>query len=913
MQHSDSGGVFNPYKQRFKFKYFLIDTSVLVAADGIHVIEQSLLKWLTQIDGKLVITDLAREEVEHQLKDRDPAKYEGIGATLNRLQQMNHLNVLAVEKDAVRHGVTNTDTLLDVISQNIFRDGFVLITQDHQVAQQAFLAARSEAISRDAKPFEAVFVKHNALYCWTQNTQPSDITTAGGIQLHGQKLEEEIAGNNYKVIPDSSALLLQSRDSKEMIGPPYFEDSLFPKLASTGTPLLLLQRVKREILKHSNAGNRNPELARTAEKCLRVLHKFKKHQLLVEVGEEDEVGDGGKMFADPLILRMISKYQRTTNLCVIVQDNALANALISSRDHASPYKLVVARINLKGVLTEATIRSENSSANASTKQSANTSPHLASSKPPSKKTLASAANPAKTVKSRKSPKNKSTPHPFPLSTQPRLLSVTPLADIKLPETGAQLSTTNGDVVVLGEFINQGGEGNIYQTSVPGQVCKVYHASCRTQERVDKLSVMLSRSTNFLGVAWPTAIVNDATGEFVGFLMPEAKGKTLRVAVQSKMFLAKNYPSWSRKDLTKLARRIVVIAKRLHQMNVFVGDVNALNILVDDTGNICFVDADSFQVGDYPCPVGTETFTPANRQGMDYKSFLRTADDELFAFATLIFMVLFPGKAPYSVQGGGEIRENIKEHRFAYDPKNTERPPEGPWSAIWSHLSLGLKKNFIDSFANDKRVSLDKWHKDLSYAIKELESGKANDDLFPQERFVKKERQIDWNCSVCGITYQVDQNFIDRLKSKNHQYKCDSCRAKSSLEFAQNTRSTNCNECGVLFDIKRERYDDLQSKGKDMWCRFCRENILSRPKPQRQSDSGCFVATAAFRNAEATEVQWLRGYREQVLQRTVHGRMFCRFYYRIGPLLAVPVNRSKFLQKVSRSGIRYLVRLLSVRT
>lgn len=114
--------------------------------------------------------------------------------------------------------------------------------------------------------------------------------------------------------------------------------------------------------------------------------------------------------------------------------------------------------------------------------------------------------------------------------------------------------------------------------------------------------------------------------------------------------AGQFPQWNRMHLVELACTILRKIDKLHQYNVLIGDINPDNILLVDEKTVYFVDTDSYQVGAYPCPVGTDTFTPAARQGMDYSTFLRTKEDELFAVATLLFVILFPGKAPYSAMG-----------------------------------------------------------------------------------------------------------------------------------------------------------------------------------------------------------------------------------------------------------------------
>lgn len=88
-------------------------------------------------------------------------------------------------------------------------------------------------------------------------------------------------------------------------------------------------------------------------------------------------------------------------------------------------------------------------------------------------------------------------------------------------------------------------------------------------------------------------------------------------------------------------------KYLHDRNVILGDINPNNILVVSPTEVYFVDTDSYQIEGFPCPVGTINFTAPEIQRKDFSTFLRTIGNERFAVATLLFMIMLPGKPPYS--------------------------------------------------------------------------------------------------------------------------------------------------------------------------------------------------------------------------------------------------------------------------
>ena len=58
-------------------------------------------------------------------------------------------------------------------------------------------------------------------------------------------------------------------------------------------------------------------------------------------------------------------------------------------------------------------------------------------------------------------------------------------------------------------------------------------------------------------------------------------------------------------------------------------------------------------------------------------------------ATLLFMLMLPGKAPYAQQGGDSMENAIREGNFPYPcgDNHGSGVPEDPWRYQWSHLPL----------------------------------------------------------------------------------------------------------------------------------------------------------------------------------------------------------------------------------
>ncbi|MBU0641085.1 MAG: hypothetical protein KKB50_19675 [Planctomycetes bacterium] len=69
-----------------------------------------------------------------------------------------------------------------------------------------------------------------------------------------------------------------------------------------------------------------------------------------------------------------------------------------------------------------------------------------------------------------------------------------------------------------------------------------------------------------------------------------------------------------------------------------------------------------------------------------------------------------------------------------------------------------------------------------------------------------------------------------------------------------------------------------------------------------AQASCFVATVAFGDVLAPEVETLRRFRERVLCRTVAGRVMIAWYWRVGPRLAGFIEHRPRLRTAVRDGL-----------
>lgn len=455
------------------------------------------------------------------------------------------------------------------------------------------------------------------------------------------------------------------------------------------------------------------------------------------------------------------------------------------------------------------------------------------------------------------------------TTQDRILPVT-----YLPDEGDTVYTRNGSVQ-LKKKLAAGGAGIIYETDGLF-IAKIYKKDKNTQRRKNKIELMLSKKIECEGICYPVEALYNQNREFIGYLMPCAKGKEIQKSIFIKALFKKTFPDWKKRDTVELCITILKKIKYLHDRNIILGDINPMNILVVSPKEVYFVDVDSYQIEDFPCPVGMTNFTAPEIQGKHFPDFLRTMGNENFAVATLLFMIMLPGKPPYSQQGGGDPAANIIGMNFSYPfgDNSNKKTPEGPWRYIWSHLTYAIKEAFYQTFrknekhsAENTRLDVDKWLHLFNQYLYLLDSGRfAKQDemsveLFPTRH--KKSSKIEYSrCIKCGKEFpssKLENHICHDCLNKGEVYTCKKCGkeliytnyekyvkkspkhelCKDCYEYMrQPYRYVKCVDCGKTFEITNGEHLFYKKKGFDLpkRCKDCRKNSSSSTSGYRYNST-----------------------------------------------------------------------------
>ena len=222
---------------------------------------------------------------------------------------------------------------------------------------------------------------------------------------------------------------------------------------------------------------------------------------------------------------------------------------------------------------------------------------------------------------------------------------------------------------LVKLLGTGGEGEVFETDIPGYVVKVYNRSkpnvaARMPELEQKLLYMVntiqmnvvSKASGNCLVAWPRDVVYE-NGQFVGYLMPKvSNAKSILLINRGGPFAKQVVPDFNWKKALLIAENLAKVIRALHTYNIVVGDMNSNNILVYPNCDVAVIDTDSFDIRTkdnthYKCKVGTEAFLPPELQGRDLSrenaSFTRYSDE--FALAVHIFLLLAQNYHPFNVK------------------------------------------------------------------------------------------------------------------------------------------------------------------------------------------------------------------------------------------------------------------------
>lgn len=65
--------------------------------------------------------------------------------------------------------------------------------------------------------------------------------------------------------------------------------------------------------------------------------------------------------------------------------------------------------------------------------------------------------------------------------------------------------------------------------------------------------------------------------------------------------------------------------------------------------------------------------------------------------------------------------------------------------------------------------------------------------------------------------------------------------------------------------------------------------------RKNNGNGCYIATSVYGSYDCPQVWTLRRYRDDVLDKTIFGRLFIRIYYKLSPILVRTLGSTKLFK------------------
>lgn len=310
----------------------------------------------------------------------------------------------------------------------------------------------------------------------------------------------------------------------------------------------------------------------------------------------------------------------------------------------------------------------------------------------------------------------------------------------------------------------GGEGTVYTLPDNDNILvKIYKAETLKDPKkmqeirkriIDMIGLKQCAGMNFL--AWPLMPVYNSQKEIIGFVMRKCSGNSFLV-FRGPANIKKYFSRADRVFLANVALDYVRKINILASEKVFVNDFNPNNFLVDDSGNVSFIDCDSFQI---PAKGNskniTRTYFPSHAapELLKNKALLaapRNIHHVEFGTALTLFNVLMCGLHPYNYfdpknqSACGTPDENLINGRCPLGTGSGCFFPKGNWYNLWSYLTYGVKHSFIQTFRDGHgnpavRTTLDQWEREIQALLFVMQKDPIRKDLNPKTAKPKQ----DWD-------------------------------------------------------------------------------------------------------------------------------------------------------------------------
>lgn len=320
-----------------------------------------------------------------------------------------------------------------------------------------------------------------------------------------------------------------------------------------------------------------------------------------------------------------------------------------------------------------------------------------------------------------------------------------------------------------EYFNHGGESILYLYDGNG-IAKVFKDSvnysfkCKVLSAIfakkDILEQINSENHKFRFIIPKRLLVDKETNKILGYIMDEkvegASISSLSDTVEVKKL------GFTRKDVLEILITVGEGIQTLHdKANIYIGDLNGRNILVDKDKNVYFLDFDGMGIENIAPKFWTEGYIdPVSQKNNNI-----TKKDDWYSFAIQAFCYLtfaHPFDGIYEVGGTKLEIPDKMEHRISLLGNHGIKPPTITESWYW--MNSDLTRAFLNIFEGDSRKSI---VPELQKQYSEMYGGKFyqpdNENIQINSKFIAEKNNL-FNGEIVRIinnysaVCRVDDNY-----------------------------------------------------------------------------------------------------------------------------------------------------------
>lgn len=317
----------------------VIDTGSFFVNGAFCALIERLLPELKNSQKRVLVLDNTVRVIQKGLHDtsgEDNFKYQRAEQILSALDAAQAWVRLSDPQGDASLPPPKTLTLIsDLVLTYQFERSFCIVTQVETLAARLLDNSESEAI-KGVKKVTVAFLEDDKFFNWIPR-----LNRRLGYMGYGPEVVKRFA-KHFRIVVDTCSLMLIHPKSNAAVGLFFLKEKLLPELLKYNAKLVVPKRVLNELQQKV----KQSDSAMIATEVLNTLSSTEMANAVVVASDEDELFYRDPNFADPILVK-VQRFQALHNICLVTQDEKLAELLLRNRDAGSEkdYQVVFIRID----------------------------------------------------------------------------------------------------------------------------------------------------------------------------------------------------------------------------------------------------------------------------------------------------------------------------------------------------------------------------------------------------------------------------------------------------------------------------------------------------------------------------------------------------------------------------------------